>query len=1283
MIKKIVPGVLLLSAVVPLRAELFVWKGAEGSPAPFSQVGNWSLEDGTAASRVPGEKDRFADKQNLSLDLEGATRRVDGWRTMQGWTRWTLALTNGTLEFAGVSTHHGGKTIIEKGGTLIYGEKAKLQTGIADAGPRQFIVRDGGVFRMMPGSDHEIYNFGVLNEKGAVTELAGAVRVTDGGQNSKIENHGILKLPNGFALGEGRGRNARVTFIQKEGLFEVAGLISTNKSPSKLQLTLDGGTIRTATNAVFELSAFTIARKASLTFDVAKGANLAFPTAKGGEQAVVRKTGAGTLSWGVNIPGGLEIAEGALRLHVPGKLTGFEKVRFASGTTLVLAAPGLEAEKIPSGDFAVRIEPDGFCNGDVLFACPDEAFLTRVFRAAPKDFGHGLVVKKEPGRLTVSSRYEIASRGDWSRARSWKNGKLPPADADVTISGKGTVVRLAAKKMPQCRNIRVTDGATLEVLSSGVLPLVRLEGDSKLIVGDGKVCITVDCANGLDFAGTDGKKPGVHIRTNAHVIANEGFSFDAADFRKDGALWVRPNAELTIWTDSMNRCYYVDASRVVKDAVSYRFIVPNFWDTPSLMQKKRRTEMRTAPFYRGRLSKTENGDFPVRVIMTTTNNVVYVKEGVVRPHKELLPTPGRNNEILVGQTVYRAYPRFTEEIIRDELCNLLVMWKTDLPLKLDGIDPKLAEKAKRDGMRFMTIYGNTPRHNVEAIKAVHGERYLMNNVGEYCSYLYQGESSAKGIPQNMDLTAAKNHFIDVKLQRGLRHYRSRYDYLLSTSGSPLANYELQGGIEYICNELYAMGSMNLAYASSEARGAARRWGPEYWCSWLAQEWQTFVLDYDSEQNYDSLLAGLYQQYVMGTSLMVLESGAQSTQAHVYKNHAKGGEKGFRQWYDDWAPTRYRETMKHFYDYVRKHPRAEGTPETNIGFILGEGGAYVGMTHPVFAMWGQHGQAKTNKNWRCGPPEWTWNKLQTIFYPLGSDNLKPYPNRWLAGSPFGQTDVVCVDEDAFYSDIARYKLLAFAGWNTMTLTARKTLDYYVSQGGVLVELLPHSSTRTDREHTNYTWDDLDESMRALVKKTPVKVSGLIEPTPAAKAVFVDPQALLKDVDEVKDMILAELAPNASTGWTVLATVGGKPLLVTRTEGKGRRYLFLGWHYPAHHGAYPAFWGNVLAALARQVKQSVTIEPLPDGTDDTASISYAVYTDAVYFANMDCVRPRRFVAVSGRTRVTFEIPPCSLLTTTRGLKKVSLSADLPPSKAKRFVPPTKEQAEEWEKTRAHTR
>ena len=93
-------------------------------------------------------------------------------------------------------------------------------------------------------------------------------------------------------------------------------------------------------------------------------------------------------------------------------------------------------------------------------------------------------------------------------------------------------------------------------------------------------------------------------------------------------------------------------------------------------------------------------------------------------------------------------------------------------------------------------------------------------------------------------------------------------------------YELAGGIDYICNELWAIGAQNRAH-NAEARGAARRWKPDYWCGWNAHEWQTCAIPYHTEQKFDSCYVGFLQEYIFGTSLIVLESGAQGTQAWKY------------------------------------------------------------------------------------------------------------------------------------------------------------------------------------------------------------------------------------------------------------------------------------------------------------------------------------------------------------------------------------------------------------------
>ena len=87
--------------------------------------------------------------------------------------------------------------------------------------------------------------------------------------------------------------------------------------------------------------------------------------------------------------------------------------------------------------------------------------------------------------------------------------------------------------------------------------------------------------------------------------------------------------------------------------------------------------------------------------------------------------------------------------------------------------------------------------------------------------------------------------------------------------------------------MYAVGCGNLAYATAEARGAAKRFGRSWWSAWLAHEWQTFGIPYESDDKYLTLEAGMKSLYLIGTSLMCLESGSSGTQAHP---HTWGGTK---------------------------------------------------------------------------------------------------------------------------------------------------------------------------------------------------------------------------------------------------------------------------------------------------------------------------------------------------------------------------------------------------------
>ncbi len=629
----------------------------------------------------------------------------------------------------------------------------------------------------------------------------------------------------------------------------------------------------------------------------------------------------------------------------------------------------------------------------------------------------------------------------------------------------------------------------------------------------------------------------------------------------------QPSAQkgVATWVDNANRCVFIDASAIPAEEYVFTFPDGHVVTTKESVCRRRLAE-KPVPF-------------AVTVEARTAKGVVRTEARVV-PHEKTLQPPLPNEKVLVGQCVYGNNPVFRDEIITNNLANLLVGWTkaTDYT----NMPPHIERTMKENDIHFMTIYGWAGRKTTEDLKARWGSRYLWNNIGEFSGYLYQVLSSAEAckVPQDAaDMREARDWYINHFIRRKVQDEHKRCDWFFTTSGSPLAAYELQGGIDFMCCELYAVGAHNLAYATGEMRGATRKWKPEYWGGWLAEEWQTFPVPYDSKQKYDLLKAGLYQQYLMGTSIIVLESGAQTTQAEKYT----AGANGVKQLYNDPAPKAYRDTVKEFYDWVRANPRDKGTPETEIAIVLGNNDAFVGMSHEFFATWAQHKRAETNLNWKCGAPETTWGLVQDVFFPLSPESLEPYPNDWLAGSPFGQVDVVSVDEEVRLSDLTRYKLLVYAGWNTMTPHIKNVLAQWVRGGGELVICLPHFLATADRD------------------------SVMFDPKK-----FVDGGDLRPLVDK-----------------TVTAPL--KPGVEVSTLGKGRVHFMTEWAFPGANRELGERYQILLRERAAAVKQSVVMTG-----DDANFISYAVYPKTIYALNVDCVHPRT-VKLNGKS---FTFKPCEM-------------------------------------------
>ena len=620
----------------------------------------------------------------------------------------------------------------------------------------------------------------------------------------------------------------------------------------------------------------------------------------------------------------------------------------------------------------------------------------------------------------------------------------------------------------------------------------------------------------------------------------------------------------------------------------------------------------------------------------------------VKGNQTPLPVPLAPGERLVGLCFYGSDKcvEYVDELIDQKLGNLAVFWP-GAPVRPNqsGVTERdVIAKLADNGVYSMTIYKRDSRQKVEELTSAAKNRYFLNNnIGEFASFLYQDARSAQACHYNQslaDVMLCRDALVETYVGWGAKLYHSTYDYVFSTSGSSLANYELEGGVDFMCSELYAIGAQNLAWASAEMRGAARKWQPEFWGGWLAHEWQTCDYPFQAPQKFQLLKAGLYQQYLMGSRFIVLESGSQSTQAGQYT--AQSDKKNFG--HDDPVPTEYRRQMKEFYAFIQKAPKRLDSPQTRIAVAMGNGDCYVGM-YMHSAVWAQHEAAEKDPRWKYGPPERLSQAVQQVFFPLDPSATAPYNNRFLAGSPYGQTDVVFQDEFTRLKDLTRYKLVVCTGWNTMTPGIMQTLSQYVRQGGTVFLVTPQLSTRTDREYAQYAPSDLIANgvLKPLIDMKIVErqeTSGTVESN------------WLTEGKERLETSIARFNPTEpsadSQSLETLASIDGKPLLVRQRQGQGAVYLLLTWTYPGEDAA-KTLLQSILKKLGKEFSgtKAGDIDVLSD-TLPSDSLCWAIYEDSVDLLNLDCNRSRTVtIALPGSPDkpITVTLGPTELKTIKR--------------------------------------
>ena len=735
-------------------------------------------------------------------------------------------------------------------------------------------------------------------------------------------------------------------------------------------------------------------------------------------------------------------------------------------------------------------------------------------------------------------------------------------------------------------------------------------------------------------------------------------------------VWKGLRPDIRLYVDNMNRNYIVNCTSFAAPGMVYTYETS---DGRKVVSK--------SPTFRGRFAEKP---VPVKVKITvvTPQDGTFVKELEAVPHEKTTPAPLPVEDVRVGLCYYnlpkgdRPGEKWTQvpaswtaqapalqRCIDEETGNLYVLWGMDPDYKAKEAD-FLKQLAAR-GYAFMTIYhhNDKPEKLAEYRKAM-GRLFLENNIGERSGHIYQGQRAADMFKIPTDdpaLDIAANRFTNEFVNGHARRDHKRHHFIFSTSGATVADYELAAGMDFMCAELYAAGAQNLAFATAEMRGAARKWKPEYWGGWLAHECQTRNVPYDVKQKYDLFTVGLYTEFMMGTSVIVLESGGQQTQAafKTDRRDRKQPEPGalmndeeYRRLYNtgdvqcnhgflDPAPTEYRKRLREFYQFIKANPRDKGTPETRIALLRGNLDSYIGAFHNWIPAWAQHKTARTQPQWLMHDPERTWSAATDVFMPLFESALKPYANYWLGGTPYGQVDVVGLDDTSRLSDLSRYRFASLTGWNTMTPEIAAVLDAYVRNGGTLLIALPHFSTRLDREFKRYEISDLlgKGDLSALID---VRVKGFhtVSGIPSAGKLGVIRGSFFKK-ESVAD---ADLGKNVE----VLSTAGGKPYCVAEKRGNGRVILLLGKEYPGKESTAEYFKG-LLKIFAEKTPQSVVMKPVPGHPEDVRAISYAVYPNTVYVLNTDCVAERTAELTIDGKKQTVRIAPAGFQVIRRSGRK----------------------------------
>ena len=491
-----------------LDAKTYYWKGStttSNAPTggdPWSVLSNWSTEGvgGADATTLPGASDKFYGLQTRAIDLEGQEWTIGGWDSTGDWTRYNMALWNGTLNVVGDVTTHSDTIYLRPGAKLVFAAGTTFTPAISDGAAHRHFVNDGTELNIL--GNLNIYRYELEVHAGG-TAVINPTRWDVSGNTAQKSylrtDGGTLDLPTGISFSSGSTASSFGFSLElmQNGTIVLGGPVKKNGKPGYYAASFSSGTLRVTGDVSFDFDSVTIPADAALTLDVDTGASFDYSNVTAGTGTSITKTGAGDfLFFGSGLPTTTAFNAGGFVLCAGDTSYDLSSVTFAAGTTLKLGATGITLSafdaSIANAGFAAA---EGFspANGSTVFTCTDATILAQAQVGLNATLPTGLSVAISGNSLVAESHFTFNSTTvtDMTDPDGWLGGAVGVAGQPVIIAGAGVAPVMDADT-PAYASISVSDGASLTVVTTRDIPATTLESGTTLSVASSSSSVVME-----------------------------------------------------------------------------------------------------------------------------------------------------------------------------------------------------------------------------------------------------------------------------------------------------------------------------------------------------------------------------------------------------------------------------------------------------------------------------------------------------------------------------------------------------------------------------------------------------------------------------------------------------------------------------------------------------------------------------------------------------------------------------------------------------------------------